>query len=157
MGRLVHTRLGSSYLKTRVLQYPPSPVLLWRIYHVPCVIGPGSRSHKTSPHKTRLVISHSTCPPLSSSSHAHIFVIGTIVLNIISSPPPRAEFCDRSCSNKHHLTVNIIILSCLLGYVEIGCSLRAYTGAFRSLIVGVGLRLPVPRLVLRKKARSTSS
>jgi hypothetical protein len=35
---------------------------------------------QTSPHKPRLVVSHSTCPPLSSSPHAHSFV--------------------RSCSNK---------------------------------------------------------
>ena len=34
-----------------------------------------------SPHKPRLVVSHSTCPPLSSSSHAHSFVLGTAVIN----------------------------------------------------------------------------
>ena len=34
-----------------------------------------------SPHKPRLVVSHSTCPPLSSSPHAHSFVIGTAVIN----------------------------------------------------------------------------
>jgi hypothetical protein len=32
-------------------------------------------------HKPRLVVSHSTCPPLSSSPHAHIFVLGTAVIN----------------------------------------------------------------------------
>jgi hypothetical protein len=36
---------------------------------------------QTSPHKPRLVVSHSTCPPLSSSPHAHIFVLGTAVIN----------------------------------------------------------------------------
>jgi hypothetical protein len=37
---------------------------------------------QTSPHKPRLVVSHSTCPPLSSSSpHAHSFVLGTAVIN----------------------------------------------------------------------------
>jgi hypothetical protein len=34
-----------------------------------------------SPHKPRLVVSHSTCPLLSSSPHAHIFVFGTVVIN----------------------------------------------------------------------------
>jgi hypothetical protein len=34
-----------------------------------------------SPHKPRLVVSHSTCPPLSSSPHAHSFVLGTVVIN----------------------------------------------------------------------------
>ena len=36
---------------------------------------------QTSPHKPRLVVSHSTCPPLSSSPHAHSFVLGTAVIN----------------------------------------------------------------------------
>ena len=35
----------------------------------------------TSPHKPRLVVSHSTCSPLSSSPHAHSFVLGTAVIN----------------------------------------------------------------------------
>jgi hypothetical protein len=34
-----------------------------------------------SPHKPRLVVSHSTCPPLSSSPHANSFVLGTAVIN----------------------------------------------------------------------------
>jgi hypothetical protein len=34
-----------------------------------------------SPHKPRLLISHSTCPPLSSSPHAHSVVLGTTVIN----------------------------------------------------------------------------
>ncbi len=34
-----------------------------------------------SPHKPRLVVSHSTCPPLSSSLHTHSFVLGTAVIN----------------------------------------------------------------------------
>jgi len=36
---------------------------------------------QTSPHKPRLVVSNSTCPPLSSSPHAHSFVLGTAVIN----------------------------------------------------------------------------
>ena len=34
-----------------------------------------------SPHKPRLVVSHSTCPPVSSSPHAHSFVIVPAVIN----------------------------------------------------------------------------
>ena len=34
-----------------------------------------------NPHKSRLVVSHRTCPPLSSSPHAHSFVIGPAVIN----------------------------------------------------------------------------
>jgi len=47
-----------------------------------------------SPHKPRLVVSHSTCPPLSSSPHAHSFVIGPAIINthgpavLRSAPPP---------------------------------------------------------------------
>jgi hypothetical protein len=38
---------------------------------------PTSRDGQTSPHRSRLVVSHSTCPPLSPSPHANSFVIGT--------------------------------------------------------------------------------
>jgi hypothetical protein len=41
------------------------------------------RDGQTSPHRPRLVVSRSTCPPLSS-------------------PPPREQLCTRSCSNKTH-------------------------------------------------------
>jgi len=54
----------------------------------PCVKVPGSsrvpslvRDERTHPHRPRLVVSHSTCPTLSSS-------------------PPREQLCNRSCSNK---------------------------------------------------------
>jgi hypothetical protein len=52
----------------------------------PCVKVPGSSrvpvcGGQPSPHKPRLVVSHSTCPPLSSSPHAHSFVLGTAVIN----------------------------------------------------------------------------
>jgi len=36
---------------------------------------------QTGPHKPRLVVSHITCSPLSSSPHAHSFVLGTVVIN----------------------------------------------------------------------------
>ena len=45
-----------------------------------------------SPHKPRLVVSHSTCSPRSSSPHAHSFVLGTAVINT-----------HRYCSNKYTL------------------------------------------------------
>jgi len=41
-----------------------------------------------SPHKPRLVVSHRTCPPLSSSPHAHSFVIGPAVINTHTIHPP---------------------------------------------------------------------
>jgi hypothetical protein len=41
-----------------------------------------------SPHKPRLVVSHSTCPPLSSSPHANSFVLGTAVINSHTSCTP---------------------------------------------------------------------
>jgi hypothetical protein len=40
------------------------------------------RDGQTSPHRPRLVVSRSTCPPLSP-------------------PPPREQLCNRYCSNKH--------------------------------------------------------
>jgi hypothetical protein len=39
------------------------------------------RDGQTSPHRPRLVVSRSTCPPLSPSPHANSFVIGTAVIN----------------------------------------------------------------------------
>ncbi len=46
-----------------------------------------------SPHKPRLVVSHSTCPPLSSSPHAHSFVLGTAVINN-NNPHARRVFAS---------------------------------------------------------------
>jgi hypothetical protein len=40
-----------------------------------------SRDGQTSPHRPRLVVSHSACPPLSPSPHENSFVIGTAVIN----------------------------------------------------------------------------
>jgi hypothetical protein len=39
------------------------------------------RDGQTSPHRLRLVVSRSTCPPLSPSPHANSFIIGTAVIN----------------------------------------------------------------------------
>ena len=54
------------------------------------------RDEQTHPHRPRLVVSHSTCPPLSSSPHAHSFVIGPAVIKHtrLIHPPLR------NCRNK---------------------------------------------------------
>jgi hypothetical protein len=46
------------------------------------------RDGQTSPHRPRLVVSRSTCPPLSPSPHANRFVIGTAVINTHTFPAP---------------------------------------------------------------------
>jgi hypothetical protein len=70
----------------------------------PCVKVQGSstgprvqRDGQTSPRRPRLVVSRSTCPPLSPSPHGKSFVIGTAVIN---------THTPRCCSNnqiKRHL------------------------------------------------------
>jgi hypothetical protein len=45
-------------------------------HHLSCT----THTHTPNPHRPRLVVSHSTCPPLSSSPHAHSFVIGPAVI-----------------------------------------------------------------------------
>jgi hypothetical protein len=52
-----------------------------------------------SPHKPRLVVSHSTCPPLSSSPHANSFVLGTAVINTHTS-----QFLSVPGLKTHHPT-----------------------------------------------------
>ena len=42
---------------------------------------PKVRDERTHPHRLRLVVSHSTCPPLSSSPPANSFVLGPAVIN----------------------------------------------------------------------------
>ena len=68
MGRLVHTGLGSSSLVAHVLHSPPPPT------RTAFAIGPAVIKHthnvrdgQTSPHRSRLVVSRITCPPLSSA------------------------------------------------------------------------------------------
>jgi hypothetical protein len=39
------------------------------------------RDGQPSPHRPRLVVSRSTCPPLSPSLHANSFIKGTAVIN----------------------------------------------------------------------------
>jgi hypothetical protein len=59
-----------------------------------------------SPHKPRLVVSHSTCPPLSSSPHANSFVLGTAVINTHTLLVHSAENSEVQNSNSKnvHLT-----------------------------------------------------
>jgi len=45
------------------------------------------RDGQTSPLNSRLVVSHSTCPPPSPSPHANSFGIGPAVINKNTSPP----------------------------------------------------------------------
>jgi hypothetical protein len=44
------------------------------------------RDGQTSPHRPRLVVSRSTCPPLSPCPHANSFVVGTAVINTHGPP-----------------------------------------------------------------------
>ena len=48
------------------------------------------RDGQTSPHRPRLVVSRSTCPPLTPSPHANSFIIGTAVINTHTLPPSPA-------------------------------------------------------------------
>jgi hypothetical protein len=62
------------------------------------------RDGQPSPHRTRLVVSRITCPPISPPPHANSFVLGPAVINThmrattshstcppLSSPPPHAH------------------------------------------------------------------
>jgi len=79
------TPCASSFLRSPSPRHPP-------LTQNPFTPRSLVRGGQTSPHKPRLVASHSTCPPLFSSPHAHSFVLGTAVTctrwycsNIISS------------------------------------------------------------------------
>ena len=45
-----------------------------------CSSGRTVRDGQTSPHRPRLVVSRSACPPLSPAPHANSFIIGTTVI-----------------------------------------------------------------------------
>jgi hypothetical protein len=67
------------------------PLLLSHNLPLPRVL---VRDGQTGPHRPRLVVSRSTCPPLSPSPHANSFIIGTAVINTHTrfvSPPPHAN------------------------------------------------------------------
>ncbi len=74
------------------------------------------RDGQTSPHRPRLVVSRSTCPPLSPSSLANSLIIGTAVINtnavneyhrreprtnIWPASRMRAVHCRRNASGAH--------------------------------------------------------
>jgi hypothetical protein len=50
------------------------------------------RDGQTSPLRPRLVVSRSTCPPLSPSPHANSFVMGTAVINTHAKFPAGTDF-----------------------------------------------------------------
>jgi hypothetical protein len=66
------------------------------------------RDEQTHPHRPRLVVSHSTCPPLSSPPPANSFVIGPAVINthtktsrFRNSGSPARQVPHRDTSNTH--------------------------------------------------------
>jgi hypothetical protein len=61
---------------------PRTPLLLPLLlsHNLPNPPRPLVRDEQTHPHRPRLVVSHSTCPPLSSPPHANSFVIGPVVI-----------------------------------------------------------------------------
>ena len=65
------------------------------------------RDGQTSSHWPRLVVSRSTCPPLSSSPHAHSFVIGPAVIKhtrthfIATGLPSQQNRSDNAFRFKH--------------------------------------------------------
>jgi hypothetical protein len=64
------------------------------------------RGGQTSQREPRLVVSHSTCPPLSSPPHAHSFVLGTAVINIIALSQGISREGSRATAAPHLLTRN---------------------------------------------------
>jgi len=72
-----------------------------------------------SPHKPRLVVSHSTCPPLSSSPHAHSFVLGTAVINthtqVTRDDEPRSVWTSLSGPITLYLYANLHVQPPSLG------------------------------------------
>ncbi len=64
------------------------------------------RDGQTSPHRPRLVVYRSTCPPLSPSPHANSFVLGTAVIN--------TQQCSlRLCGGHRRLVVYDHSMMCL--------------------------------------------
>jgi hypothetical protein len=57
----------------------------------PCSLVCGGQ---TSPHRSRIVESHSTCSPQSPSPHVHSFVLGTVVINNNNKHTLSAPVCQ---------------------------------------------------------------
>ena len=77
--KLVYTPVDATVTAIRNYQVPSTKFI---INQTPVAGGDRLRDERTHPHRPRLVVYRSTCPPLSSS-------------------PPRDQLCNRSCSNKH--------------------------------------------------------
>jgi hypothetical protein len=60
------------------------------------------RDEQTHPHRPRLVVSYSTCPPLSSPPHANSFVIGPEVIKLQNTHTPRSlvRVCVPVCASE---------------------------------------------------------
>jgi len=80
-----------------------------------------------SPHKPRLVVSHSTCPPLSSSPHAHSFVLGTAVINThkMRSKNPRPDPRKRRTELRSELRSVLFFVGRFFGYGGVASSFSA--------------------------------
>jgi hypothetical protein len=81
----------SSSLSARSLSRSPSspPPSFTQSFFPPRSI---VRDGQTSPHRPWLVVSRSTCPPLSPSAHTNSFVIGTAVINAHTHVPKRFRY-----------------------------------------------------------------
>jgi hypothetical protein len=77
------------------------------------------RDGQTSPHRPRLVVSRSTCPPLSPSPHANSFIIGTAVINThtvsclrgsaVALFPPREQLYHHHDNHHDNVTVTVLV------------------------------------------------
>jgi hypothetical protein len=50
------------------------------------------RDGQPSPHRPRLVVSRSTCPPISPPPHVNSFVLGPVVINTHTHTRPRLAY-----------------------------------------------------------------
>jgi hypothetical protein len=104
------------------------------------------RDGQTHPHRPRLVVSHSTCPPLSSSPHAHSFVTGPAVIkhthptNLFSSPHRLSgsmELMSNISATRGHPGMRICVCGSPRGNLShiasltLGCSRSDFSGANR--------------------------
>jgi hypothetical protein len=103
------------------------------------------RDEQTHPHRPRLVVSHSTCPPLSSSPHANSFVIGPAVIKHThtQTSPPFTDKIDSDFakpSPQHSETAEDILFGRdTKARREEPCSVSSYT-VFPSALTPCALR-----------------
>jgi hypothetical protein len=94
----IHTQ-GCSSLRVEGLRFNFLPILLSHNLSPPRSL---VRDGQTSPHRPRLVVSRSTCPPLSPSPHANSFIIGTAVISKDANP-----WVSRGLGRRMHLGVEV--------------------------------------------------